>query len=65
MVGVFRAIAFALSARLLILLSLVGAFTLALMAMQAQTNASLYVLIAYAVLVILPLIWLERMGPKG
>ena len=56
----FQGLAFALSARALLLLALVGAFTLALLAMQQPTGMRLGVLIAFAVLVVLPCIYLER-----
>ena len=54
-----RLAGYALSARMLILLALVGAFVLALLAMPVETMVRLWVLIAYCVLVVLPLIGLE------
>ena len=55
-----------LAVRLQLLLALIGAFVLALGAMQWQTPAGLYVLIAWAVLTILPIVWLEYSGrPRG
>ena len=54
-----RLAGYALSARMLILLALVGAFVLALLAMAVETMVRLWVLIAYCVLVVLPLIGLE------
>lgn len=64
--GVLHAIALLLAARFLLALSLTGAFVLALIAIRAQTNPALEVLIAYAVLVVLPMVWLavrERPRP--
>lgn len=55
----FAGLGFALSARALLLLSLVGSFVLAILAAMAQTTATLYVLIAFAVLVVLPVVFLE------
>lgn len=59
MVSVFSALAFALSARLLLLLALLGAFTLAFLAMRSQTPISVGILVSYCLLVIAPLIYLE------
>ena len=50
---------FALSARALLLIALVGAFVLAVMAMLAQTPAALEVLIAYAMFSVIPVAVLE------
>lgn len=55
----FTALGYALSARSILLLSLIGAFVLGLLAALAQTTATLYVLIAFAVLVVLPITCLE------
>lgn len=55
----FAAIGYALSARAILLLAIVGAFVLACMAMGSQTMASLYVLIAYALLAVIPVVALE------
>jgi multidrug transporter EmrE-like cation transporter len=54
-----QAIGFALSARALLLIALVGAFVLAVMAMLAQTLPSLEVLIAYAIFTVIPVSYLE------
>jgi hypothetical protein len=62
----FRAIARVLAVRFQLLLSLIGAFVLAIMAMMSQAPASLYVLIAFCVLITGPLVWLEFSGrPRG
>jgi hypothetical protein len=55
----FRGLGFALSARALLLIAILGAFVLATMAMVRTSNASLFVLIAYSVLVVLPVVALE------
>jgi hypothetical protein len=55
----FQALGYALSARALLLLSILGAFTLAAMAMQDPTTTRLLVVIAYAVLVVIPMTILE------
>ena len=55
----FTGLGYALSARSLLLLALIGAFVLAVMAMQSQTMASLEVLVAYSVIAILPIAYLE------
>lgn len=63
--GVLQAIALLLAARALLMLSLIGAFVLALIASRSESSAALYVLIAYAVLIVLPLVYLavrERQG---
>jgi hypothetical protein len=56
---VFKALGLALSARALLLLSLLGAFILAVMAMEAQSLASLEVLIIYGIFTVLPVAYLE------
>jgi hypothetical protein len=58
----FAAIARVLAIRFQLLLALIGAWVLALLAMQWQTQASLFVLIADCVLTVLPLVWLEFSG---
>lgn len=59
MLSVLGAVAFVLSARLLLLLALLGAFVLGLLAMTSQTYVSVGILVAWALLVIFPLVWLE------
>ena len=61
---VFRALAKVFAARLLILLALTGAFVLAVMAMVAATSLHLYILIAYAVLTIGPLVTLDLLSRR-
>jgi hypothetical protein len=55
----FTALGYAFSARALLLLALLGAFVLAVIAATHETTASLYVLIAWCVLTILPIVFLE------
>ena len=55
----FKALGFALSARALLLIALIGAFILAVMAMWSQTLPALEVLAAYGIFVMLPAVWLE------
>ena len=58
--GVFHAVATLLAIRLLLLLALAGGFVLAVMALQIGTYQAGGVLVAYAVLIVIPLIMLER-----
>ena len=55
----FKSAGYILSARALLLTSLVGAFVLAVMAMTWQTLPALEVLVAYAILAVLPVAYLE------
>lgn len=57
--GVIAAIAGLTAVRLLLLLAVVGAFYLATIAANNPIGAALYVLVAYCVLIVLPLVWLE------
>jgi hypothetical protein len=52
--GVFQALATILAIRLLLFLTLIGGFALAVSAMNHQTVISVCVLAAYAILVIFP-----------
>ena len=58
MEAAFRAVGFALSARALLLLALIGAFVLAVMAMIGPVDR-LWVLCAYCCLMVIPLVFLE------
>ena len=58
MEAAFKAVGFALSARALLFLALVGSFVLALLAMTGNSSR-LWVLGTYCILVILPLVFLE------
>lgn len=60
--GAFAAIARVLAVRLQLMLAVIGAFVLAMLAMQWQTLPGLFVLIAWNILTVLPLIWLEYTG---
>lgn len=55
-----KAVAMVLSARALLMLALIGGFVLAVLASSAATLVPLYVLIAYALLILIPLVVLER-----
>ena len=59
MLAAFAALGFAVSARALVFLSLVGAFVLAVMAMMNQTVMAVVVLGLYCGLTLLPLVYLE------
>lgn len=54
-----KVIARILAVRLILLLSVLGGFVLGVMAMLAQSWPGLAILIAYAFLTVLPLVWLE------
>ena len=58
-VSAFAALGYALSARALLLLSLVGAFVLSLMAITSQTLPALEVLVAYCCFTVIPVAYLE------
>ena len=58
-VGAFAALGYALSARALLLLSLIGAFVLSLMAITSQTLPALEVLVAYCCFTVIPVAYLE------
>ena len=59
----YKTMGYILSARALLLLALVGAFVLAVMAMASQSTPSLEVLIAYAILGVGPVAYLEARRP--
>lgn len=58
--GLLHAVAALLAVRLLLLLALVGGFVLTVMALHEGTYQADGLVVAYAVLFILPLVWLER-----
>jgi membrane protein DedA with SNARE-associated domain len=61
--AIIAAIAGLTTVRVLLLLGVAGAFYLAVQANNLQTASALYVLIAYAVLIVLPLVgldWISR-----
>jgi hypothetical protein len=64
MLAAFAAIGFAVSARVLLFLSLIGAFVLATMAMLSQTNMSAIILSLFCVLTVVPLVALEISARK-
>ena len=57
-VGAFAALGYALSARALLLLALIGAFVLSLMAITSQTLPALEVLVAYCCFTVIPVAYL-------
>jgi len=57
--GVIAGIAGLTATRVLLLLAVLGAFFLATIAARAETNPPLYVLVAFSVLIVLPLVWLD------
>jgi hypothetical protein len=59
MLAAFRALGYAVSGRMILLLALIGAFVLACMAMFDPSTMRLYVLIAFAALVMAPCVLLE------
>ncbi len=63
--GVIAGIAGLTATRLLLLMAVAGAFYLATIAARSETNPALYVLVAFAVLIVLPLVWLDstKRGP--
>ena len=61
----FKALGYVLSARALLLLVLLGAFSLSILAMIWQTIASLEVMIAYATFTIIPVAYLETRRGSG
>lgn len=58
LLAVFAAIAKILAVRLQLLLSLVGAFVIALLAMAWQSYIGLAILGAFCLLTVIPLVWL-------
>jgi hypothetical protein len=58
----FQVFASILAVRFLLFLALIGAFVLALQAMERQTIPGIAVLVCYAILIIAPLVWLEIRG---
>lgn len=62
--GVFHAIGMLIAVRLLLLFAMSGGFTLAIMAMQDQSYHGLFVFIAYSLLAVLPIVWLDRSERK-
>lgn len=58
-IGVLAALATLLAARLLLLLSIAGAFVLALLAVRAESNGALAVLVAFCLLTVIPVVVLD------
>jgi hypothetical protein len=64
MLAAFAAFGYALSARLLLLIALIGAFALAVMAMMAKVILAAVILALYCCLTVIPLVVLERDARK-
>ena len=62
--AVFSVLGYALSARLILTLSLIGAFVIAFIAMREATVLSLCTLVAYCGLTVLPCAALELYGKR-
>lgn len=65
MLAMFAALGFAVSARVLLFVNLVGAFALSVMAVYAESTSALIVLGLYGGLVTLPLVGLEMRNKRG
>lgn len=65
LLAMFKAISYVLAVRLFLFLSLIGTFTLAIIAIYDKSMASLWVVIAYAFLTTGPLAFLEWRGKKN
>jgi len=63
-IGALTAIASILAVRLLLLLAILGGFVIAVMALRDGGNQAAGVLVAYAVLILIPLVWLESRPRK-
>jgi hypothetical protein len=61
----FQALGFALSARLILLLTLMGAFVLGVMAMLQPSGMRLGVMVAYCLLSVVPCTYLELNKRRG
>ena len=63
-VGTLHAIGILLAVRFILLLSLVGAFALAVMAMQHPTYEAIGIFVSFVALTVIPLVWLDRNGRR-
>ena len=63
-IGALHAIGILLAVRFILLLSLCGAFALAVMAMQSQTYQAIGILVSFVALTVIPLVWLDRNGRR-
>lgn len=57
--SVIAASAAVLATRIILLVALIGAFVLAVMAAEEKSIIGLSILVAYAVLIVIPIVWLE------
>lgn len=60
MLAAFAAFGYALSARLLLFIALIGAFSLAVMAMMLKSTLAAVIFAIYCCLTVIPLVVLER-----
>lgn len=63
--AVLRSIATLLAVRFLLMLALIGGFVIAIMALRDGSYQADGILIAYACLIVIPIIWLERQPRQG
>jgi len=63
-VAAFAALGYAVSARMILVIALLGAFALATTSIFVGGVLPLLVLIAYGCLVVLPVVWLEAFGKR-
>lgn len=63
-VAAFSALGYALSARLILLLAMAGAFCLGVMAINDPTSLRLEILVAYSFLTVIPIALLEAFGKR-
>jgi hypothetical protein len=59
MLAAFAALGFALSARLILFLAIVGAFALGVMAMLSPSVLKLAIVVCYGALTVIPMVYLE------
>jgi mannose/fructose/N-acetylgalactosamine-specific phosphotransferase system component IID len=65
LMGAWMGIGTVLAVRLILLLTLCGAFVLAMMAMGKESYYFLGVFVAYSLLIVLPMVYLSRFGKGG
>lgn len=63
-IAIFKALGYALSARAILLVALIGAFVLAVMAVNAQSILSLEILAVYGTFGVIPVAYLEARRPR-
>lgn len=63
--GMFQAIAQILAVRLILMLAVIGGFSLGFFALRQQAWLSLCVVLVYNLLVVVPLVWLDQAGRRA